>query len=200
MMFFNIYWHHTCRVCTVMFLRAIQDALLGGFITPAELERVDDNTLIALLQTRPASDSSSAELAARLNGRALYKRAFEYVADDETYALLAPLKRDAARRRALEVAWCELLSTPGRRLRGHEVLLDIPEQKAFRINMPILRRSGDSLVPGAWDRRDGLDDEIVAQLQRRLRRVRIVVADPDLREVARAREDEMLTIARDFAK
>jgi HD superfamily phosphohydrolase len=205
MMFFNVYWHHTCRVCTVMLLRAVQEALLAGALSPGELERVDDSTLLALLQTRAASGSASADLAARLRSRTLYKRALEYVADDlrdgeSPYALLAPLKRDAARRRGLELAICERLSTPARRLRGHEILIDIPDQKAFRLNMPILRQSAEGLRPRPWDRHDGLDDEIVAALQTRMRRLRIVAADAALRDEVRARELEVLALAREIGR
>ena len=204
MMFFNVYWHHTCRICTVMLLRAVQEALLAGALTPTELERVDDSTLLALLQSRTAPGSAAADLAARLRSRTLYKRALEYVADDagnggSPYALLARLKRDATRRRALERAWCEHLSTPARQLAGHEILVDIPDQKAFRLNMPILRRTAEGVRLGRWDRRDGLDDAIVAQLQIRMRRVRIVAADDRLRQEVRAREGELLAIAREIA-
>ena len=195
MMFFNVYWHHTCRICTIMFLRAIQDALVDGVLGPAELERTDDGALLTLLQERASPGSSSADLSARLANRRLYKRALEYVDGDEGYALLNPLKEDPARRRSLERAWCERLSTAGRPLKGHEVLVDLPDNKVFQIDMPILRRAGGGLSP--WDRRAGLDQEGVALLQRRLRRIRVVVADAELRGLAVARERELLALARD---
>jgi hypothetical protein len=196
MMFFNVYWHHTCRICTIMFLRAVQDALAEGALRPRELERTDDGALLALLQQRAAPGSSAADLAARLAHRRLYKRALEYVDGDDGYALLAPYKADPEARRALEQAWCRLLSAPGRPLAGHEVLLDLPEQKVFKIDFPVVRRVGGKWEPAPFDRRAGLDEEGLALLQRRLRRVRVVAA-PEVRVLVRAREGELLAAARE---
>jgi hypothetical protein len=80
-------------------------------------------------------------------------------------------------------------------LEGHEVLIDLPDNKVFQIDMPILRQAGGGLSP--WDRRAGLDQEGVALLQRRLRRIRVVVADAELRDLAVARERELLAVALD---
>lgn len=196
MMFFNVYWHHTCRICTVMFLRAIQDALAAGVLRAWELERTDDGALLALLEQRASPSSSSGDLGRRLTNRRLYKRALEYVDGDEAYALLAPLKQDPNRRRALEQAWSDALGSSGHRPKGHDVLIDIPEQKTFNIDMPVLRRTprGWELTP--WDRRSGLDGESLEALQRRLRRIRVAVADPDLKRLAIARERDLLALAR----
>lgn len=199
MMFFNVYWHRTCRICTVMFLRAVQDALAAGALAPAELERTDDGTLLALLQRRARPDSSSADLGVRLANRSLYKRALEYVDGDEGYALLAPLRKEPSQRRQVELAWGELLGTASRPTRGHDVLIDIPDTKSFHIDMPLLRRSGDGWVLARWDRRAGLDEEGVALLQRRLRRIRVVAADPALRDLVIARERELLALAQEFS-
>ena len=50
LMFANVYWHHTSRVATVMFLRAIHDALDAGAISPREVEHSDDRSLLAMLR------------------------------------------------------------------------------------------------------------------------------------------------------
>ena len=198
MMFFNVYWHHTCRICTVMFLRAVQDALIDGTIQPPELERLDDATLLSLLTGRARPGSGAAVLARGLADRQLFKRALEYVDGDEAYALLAPLQGEPARRRALEIAWCELLSTPGRRLQGHEVLIDVPVQITFRIDTPVMHWRGRKWVALSWDRRAGLDEEGLLMLQRRLRRIR-VISDPSLREIVAEREHDLLDLARGFS-
>jgi HD superfamily phosphohydrolase len=198
MMFFNVYWHHTCRICTVLFLRAVQDALVEGTIWPDELERLDDSMLLSLLQRRARPGSGAAALAGGLADRDLYKRALEYVDGDEAYALLAPLQGDPVRRRALEIAWCDALSTPQRRLQGHEVLIDVPIQITFRIDTPVMHWSQDRWIALPWDRRAGLDEEGLLLLQRRLRRIR-VIAHPSVREAAMSRERELLDLARGFS-
>src|SRR5438445_4457404 len=48
--FDNVYWHHTNRACMAMLLRAVQDALLSGALTAAELTNQDDASLLALLE------------------------------------------------------------------------------------------------------------------------------------------------------
>jgi uncharacterized protein len=198
MMYFNVYWHHTCRICTVMFLRAVQDALVDGTIRPSELERLDDAELLLLLSRRARPGSGAAALAGGLAERRLYKRALEYVDGDEAYALLSPLQGDPSRRRALEMAWCDLLSTPERRLQGHEILIDVPVQITFRIDTPVMHRREGRWVALPWDRRAGLDEEGLLLLQRRLRRLR-VIAEPSLREVVVERERDLLDLARGFS-
>ncbi len=198
MMFFNVYWHHTCRICTVMFLRAVQDALVDGTIRPAELERLDDATLLALLTSRALPGSGAAALASGLAERRLYKRALEYVDGDEAYALLSPLQGDPGHRRALEMAWCDLLSTPERKLQGHEILIDVPVQITFRIDTPVMHWREGRWVALPWDRRTGLDEEGLFLLQRRLRRIR-VIAEPSLRQVVAERERDLLDLAQGFS-
>src|SRR5829696_457676 len=67
-MFDNVYWHHTNRACMVMLLRAVQEALLVGAVTPEELIGHDDDSLL----TRLASDAMPA--ATRRLARALRDR------------------------------------------------------------------------------------------------------------------------------
>jgi hypothetical protein len=198
MMFSNVYWHHTCRICTIMFLRAVQDALAEGAIKAPELERHDDATLVALLRGRARAGSGAADLADRLAERRLYKRALEYVDGDEAYALLSPLQGEPARRRALEMALCDLLSTPERKLQGHEVLIDVPIQITFRIDTPVMHWRGGRWMALPWDRRAGLDEEGLLLLQRRLRRIR-VITEPSLRAIAVERERDLLSLARGFS-
>jgi HD superfamily phosphohydrolase len=196
MMFFNIYWHHTSRICTMMFMRAVQDGMRDGSLTPVGLERLDDSEVLALLRSRSAEGSTSADLAGRLFERRLYKRALEYVDGEYGYSVLSRLRHDPAERRRLECDWCRhLASATGASLRGHEVLIDVPEEKSFRIEMPLVRRGADGRGERAfWDRRAGLDDELLATLQRRIRRVRIVVADDSLARQVIAHERALLEI------
>ena len=197
MMFFNVYWHHTSRICTMMFMRAVQDGVLEGSLPPGELEALDDAGALAWLQRRPTEGSTSADLARRLFDRRLYKRALEYVDGEYGYGVLRPLRHDPARRRALESAWCEHISrSTGLSLRGHEVLIDVPEEKSFRIEMPLVRRGpGGVTTRVPWDRRAGLDDELLTTLQRRIRRVRVVVADEALVQHVSELEGELLALA-----
>ena len=54
-MFDNVYWHHTNRACMAMLLRAVQEAMLAGAVTPTTLTGHDDASLLAQM-----SDPSNA--------------------------------------------------------------------------------------------------------------------------------------------
>src|SRR5207253_113461 len=71
-MFDNIYWHHTCRACQVMLMRAVQEALLAGTLSATQLVGLDDASLLLLLadEHMPAS---SRVLAQHLELRRPYK-------------------------------------------------------------------------------------------------------------------------------
>ena len=76
-MFDNVYWHHANRACMIMLLRAVQDALLAGAVTGAELTHHDDRSLLALLR-QPEMPAATRRLTAALDERRIYKRAVEF--------------------------------------------------------------------------------------------------------------------------
>ncbi|MBI3980246.1 MAG: HD domain-containing protein [Chloroflexi bacterium] len=197
LMFHNVYWHHTVRIATVMFLRALQDALEGGLLEAGELEASDDQGLLWLLRQRAATDSSTARLVHRLTARRLYKRALGFTSQDEGYEDLVPMKRDPARRRAVEIELCRRLSSPGRPLQGDEILLDMPDERSFDLPVEVLcevpPRGYANPVP--WAVVSGLAAADLTRYQDRIRQVHVVAADAELAEVVRASGDLVVQVA-----
>jgi len=88
-MYRNVYWHHAVRAATVLYTRAVGDALDAGLIRPDELVGKTDEALLYLLETRAeAGADAGASVAARrvaafveaIHARRLPKRAAEVVA------------------------------------------------------------------------------------------------------------------------
>lgn len=144
-MFRNVYWHHAVRAATVMYKRAIADALDAGLLATAELVGETDEGVLYLLASRCAQ--SADEAAGRigrqvedLRARRLPKRAGELVAAELDSGPVGQwLEGDSALRRRVEDALAgELGLGPG------EVFLDYPEKAAmFGVDMLVERRSGE---------------------------------------------------------
>ncbi|MDB5082100.1 MAG: hypothetical protein JWP00_4024 [Chloroflexi bacterium] len=190
LMFYNVYWHHTNRIATVMFLRSIQEALALGAFGGAELERSDDASVIALIQQTTPPDSIAHELITDLQERRFYKRALSLAEDDTMFARLAVLKYNPVRRKRLEELWCEMVGEwTGRKLRGNEILLDIPEPKGFEIVLNVVceRPPHGWPNPAPWGEVSGLNNDDMRKFHRHVRRIHLVVKDSELTEVVRTR-------------
>ena len=75
-MFDNVYWHHTNRACMVMLLRAVQEAVVAGVVTPETLTDHDDASLLALMSDEHMP-APACRLTAALRDRRIHKRAVE---------------------------------------------------------------------------------------------------------------------------
>jgi hypothetical protein len=185
-----VYWHHTNRIATVMFLRSLQEALLAEAFGSAELERSDDASVIALIQNTTQPGSIANELITDLHQRRFYKRAISLAEDAPLYNHLSTLKYDPARRKRLEEMWCAKLSEwTGRELRGHEILLDIPEPKGFDIVLGVMceRPPQDWSNPVPWGEVSGLDSDDMRKFHRHVRRILIMAKDTQLAEIIKQR-------------
>lgn len=195
LMFYNVYWHHTNRIATVMFLRSLQEALGQGAFGGAELERSDDASVIALVQQTTPSGSIAHELITDLHQRRFYKRALSLSDDDAMFTRLAVLKYNPARRKRLEEVWCKLASQwSGRELRGHEILLDIPEPKGFELVLNVVCEEPPHgwSNPVPWGEVSGLNNDDMRKFHRHVRRMHIVTKDYELAEIVRTRATELL--------
>ncbi len=195
LMFYNVYWHHTSRIATVMFLRSLQEALESKAFGGAELERSDDASIIALIQNTTAPGSIAYELISDLHDRHFYKRAVSLGEDDALFAPLTNLKFDPNRRKQLEELWCKMVGEwTGRKLRGYEILLDIPEPKGFEMVLDVVReqplRNGPNLVP--WGAVSGLDNDDMRKFHRHVRRIYLITKDAELAEIVRTKADLLL--------
>ncbi|MEI7553901.1 HD domain-containing protein [Candidatus Chlorohelix sp.] len=195
LMFYNVYWHHTTRIATVMFLRALQEALLENAFSAAELERSNDASIITLIQNNTQPGSIAHELITDLNLRRFYKRAIALSEENPFYNQLATLKFAPNRRKRLEEMWCAKISElTGRKLRGYEILLDIPEPKGFDISLGVLceQPPRDWHNPVPWGEVSGLNSDDMRKFHRHVRRVLVIVKDNELAEIFRQYADVLL--------
>jgi hypothetical protein len=180
-MFDNVYWHHTNRACMVMLLRAVQEALLAGVVTPEQLTTLDDASLLALL-ARPEMPEPTRRLTAALRERRIHKRAVEVSARAvELYGRLGNLFFDPASRRQVELdlaaGLARLLGEP---VPPEAVLIDIPKPEKWRTDVwvtfdapPVGFRP---LMP--WRDVVGLTDDDFKRYEEHRRLIRIVAAAP----------------------
>jgi HD superfamily phosphohydrolase len=195
LMFYNVYWHHTNRIATMMFLRSLQEALESKAFGGIELERSDDASVIALIQNTTAPDSIAHELITALHHRHFYKRVLSLGEDDPLFARLSTLKYDPARRKRLEELWCKLTAEwSGRELRGHEILLDIPEPKGFEMVLGVVceqpPHGGSNPVP--WGEVSGLNNDDMRKFHRHVRRIHLITKDTELANIVRAKSVTLL--------
>ena len=178
-MFDNVYWHHTNRACMAMLLRAVQEALLAGAVSPAELTDHDDASLLALL-ARPEMPAPTRRLTAALQERRIHKRAVEVSARAvELYGRLGNLWFDPAARREAELRLAAGLAAElGRPVPPEAVLIDIPKPERWRTDVwvrfdrpPIGFRP---LMP--WKEVVGLVDDDFKRYEEHRRLIRIVAA------------------------
>ena len=185
LMFYNVYWHHTGRIATLMFLRSLQEALETGAFSSVELERSDDASVIALIQNTTQPGSIAHDLITDLRNRRFFKRAISLSEDEPVFSHLAMLKYDPARRKLLEEVWCKALSDlTGQQLRGYEVLLDIPEPKGFEMVLDVIceRPPHGWANPVPWGEVSGLNNDDMRKFHRHVRQIHIAVKGKALAE------------------
>lgn len=175
-MFRNVYWHHTVRAATVLYKRAVGDALKHGLVTGEELVGATDEGLMHLLETRAAEASGDGPLHVQsavraLRERRLPKRAVEVAAADVDDTVVGDwLDTDTQlKRRVEERLAAELDLQPG------AVFLDYPEKSMmFGLHLLVRRRSGEVLRLGPEGRSGMIGlPEVAAELYRTARVLRV---------------------------
>jgi HD superfamily phosphohydrolase len=201
LMFYNVYWHHTTRILTVMFLRAIQDALAHERLSPQDLSLQDDAGIMELLLrvTKPGDTTNT--LIRRIKGRHLYRRAIELDDRHPAFHRLTPLKEDAVWRRRVEEAWANYLTKYRKATAGpFDILIDLPENKPFTVEMRVIRRHPlpGERNPVTWAEVSGLNTDDMARYHARIRRVRVVASNDALARAVGRHADELFAIAEEF--
>ena len=198
LMHYNVYGHHAVRVPTVMFLRAVQDAIQAEEVTPEKLSHWDDAGALALIIESSDPDGSSATLVKRLLDRRPYKNALELDERHPSYASLIKLRDDASWRRRVEEGWARYLTRYRKGIAGpFDILIDLPERKSFDVDLRLIRRSP---LPGErnpvnWQDISGLSEEDMVRYHAPLHRIRIATSGDDLATSVRRHADELFTIA-----
>jgi uncharacterized protein len=180
-MFDNVYWHHTNRACMAMLLRAVQEALISGSISPDELTMHDDASLLALLsgEHMPAE---TRRLSESLRERRLHKRAVEVSARaTELYGRLGNLYFDPSARRDVEIRLSDgLASITGEPVSPESILIDIPKPEKWRTEVWV--RFDEPPVGFqqlmVWRDVVGLGEVDFKRYEEHRRLVRIVAAEP----------------------
>jgi HD superfamily phosphohydrolase len=135
-MFETVYWHHTNRAFDVMLLRAVEDALQTRCLSPNQLTRLDDASLLTLLHSQEMPVSTS-HLAADLISRRPYRTVLEVSPfAGSLFEHLEAVCQDFGQRRRLERTLAAHLSDVlGFTVADHEVLCDVLPRKSWDMQM-----------------------------------------------------------------
>ncbi len=193
---FNVYGHHALRIPTVMFLRAVQDAIQAGTVTFDELSEKDDAGAFVLLEGR--AESSTAVLMQRLADRNPYHLALEFDERHPGYASLIRLRDDASWRRRVEEAWSRYLTRYRKGVAGpFDILIDLPERERLPVDLRVIRRTPlpGERNPVGWQGISGMSEDDMTRLHAPLHRILIAAANEDLARSVRRHAEELFTIA-----
>jgi len=195
---YNVYGHHALRIPTVMFLRAVQDAIQAGTTTFDKLSEQDDAGAFVLLQDSAAPESSAATLMKRLAERRPYHLALEFDERHPSYASLIRLRDDASWRRRVEEAWARYLTRYRKGVAGpFDILIDLPEDRRLSVDLRLIRQTPlpGERNPVSWQSLSGMTDDDLQRYHAPLHRILIATADDDLAKSVRRHAEELFTIA-----
>jgi hypothetical protein len=199
LMHYNVYGNQALRIPTVMFRRAVQDAIQAGSVTFDKLLELDDAGAFVLFQDQAEPESSTAGLMKRLAERRPYHLALEFDERHPSYASLIRLRDDASWRRRVEEAWARYLTRYRKGVAGpFDILIDLPRGHALPVGLRVIRRT--LLLPGernpvSWQSLSGMTDDDLERYHAPLHRIVIATASDDLVTSVRRHAEELFTIA-----
>ncbi len=134
LMYRNVYWHHGVRSASAMFKRSVQEILLHPDcqLDGGRFHRITESELIAMLQGE--QQRLGLEGSAQLLDGTIYRRLYKVGAvihpgerKQDLMHYLYELFHHPDKRREKEIELCRIFSKKlGRKLAGHEILIDIP--------------------------------------------------------------------------
>lgn len=198
LMHYNVYGHHALRIPTVMFLRAVQDAVQAETVAFDKLAEQDDAGAFVLVQDSAEPESSTAALMKRLAERRPYHLALEFDERHPSYASLIRLRDDATWRRRVEEAWARYLTRYRKGVAGpFDILIDLPEKVRFSVGIRLIRRTPllGERNPISWQSLSGMSEDDMTRYHAPLRRILIATANDDLVKSVRRHAEELFTIA-----
>jgi uncharacterized protein len=198
LMGYNVYGHHALRIPTVMFLRAVQDAIQAEAITFDKLSEQDDAGAFVLLQHSAEPESSTAILMKRLAERSPYRLALEFDERHPSYASLIRLRDDASWRRRVEEAWARYLTRYRKGLAGpFDILIGLPEGQKLPVRLRLIRRTPfpGERNPVNWQSLSGMTDDDLERYHAPIHRILVATANEDLVQSVRRHAEELFTIA-----
>ena len=195
---YNVYGHHALRIPTVMFLRAVQDAVQAGTVVFDKLAEQDDAGAFVLVQDSAEPESSTAALMKRLAERRPYHLALEFDERHPSYASLIRLRDDATWRRRVEEAWARYLTRYRKGVAGpFDILIDLPEKERFSVGIRLIRQTPfpGERNPISWQSLSGMSEDDMTRYHAPLHRILIATANDDLVKSVRRHAEELFTIA-----
>ena len=198
LMRYNVYGHHGLRIPTLMFLRAVQDAVQAETMTFDRLSEQDDVGAFVVIQDSAEPESSTATLMKRLAERDPYRLALEFDDRHPSYASLIRLRDDAAWRRRVEEAWSRYLTRYRKGVAGpFDILIDLPKEQDLSVGLRLIRRTPlpGERNPVGWQSLSGMSDDDLVRYHAPLHRILIATATDDLVESVRRHAEELFTIA-----
>jgi len=198
LMHYNVYGNQALRIPTVMFRRAVQDAIQAGSVTFDKLSELDDAGAFVLLQDQAEPESSTAGLMKRLAERRPYHLALEFDERHPSYASLIRLRDDASWRRRVEEAWARYLTRYRKGVAGpFDILIDLPRGQALPVGLRLIRRTSlpNERNPVSWQGISGMTDDDLQRYHAPLHRILIATADEELAVSVRRHAEELFTIA-----
>jgi uncharacterized protein len=198
LMHYNVYGHQALRIPTVMFRRAVQDAVQTGTVTFDKLSEQDDAGAFVLSQDQAEPESSTAGLMKRLAERKPYHLALEFDERHPSYASLIRLRDDSSWRRRVEEAWARYLTRYRKGVAGtFDILIDLPTERGLPVGLRLIRHTPlpGERNPVSWQDISGMTEDDLQRYHAPLHRVLIATADEELAKSVRRHAEELFTIA-----
>jgi uncharacterized protein len=198
LMYYNVYGHQALRIPTVMFRRAVQDAVQAGTVTFDKLSELDDAGAFVLVQDGAEPESSTAALMKRLAERRPYHLALEFDERHPNYASLIRLRDDASWRRRVEEAWTRYLTRYRKGVAGpFDILIDLPRGQPLPVGLRLIRRTPlpGERNPVGWQSISGMTEDDLQRYHAPLHRILVATSDEDLATSVRRHAEELFTIA-----
>jgi HD superfamily phosphohydrolase len=198
LMHYNVYGHQALRIPTVMFRRAVQDAVQTGTVTFDKLSEQDDAGAFVLIQDQAEPESSTAGLMKRLAERKPYHLALEFDERHPSYASLIRLRDDSSWRRRVEEAWARYLTRYRKGVAGtFDILIDLPTEWGLPVGLRVIRRTPlpGERNPVSWQDISGMTEDDLQRYHAPLHRILIATADEELAKSVRRHAEELFTIA-----
>lgn len=196
----NVYGHHALRIPTVMFQRAVQDAVQDGLVTFDKLSEQEDAGAFVLLEDSAEPEGPTAVLMKRLAERKPYHLALQFDERHPGYDPLIRLRDDASWRRRVEEAWSRYLTRYHKGVAGpFDILIDLPKQQDLSVGLRLIRKHP---LPGErnpvdWRSLSGMSEDDLTRFHAPLRRVTIAAATENLAASVKRHAEELFTIARE---
>jgi HD superfamily phosphohydrolase len=198
LMHYNVYGHRALRIPTVMFRRAVQDAVQAGTVTFDKLSELDDAGAFVLVQDGAEPESSTAALMKRLAERRPYHLALEFDERHPSYASLIRLRDDASWRRRVEEAWTRYLTRYRKGVAGpFDILIDLPRGQPLPVGLRVIRRTPlpGERNPVGWQSISGMTEDDLQRYHAPLHRILVATSGEDLALSVRRHAEELFTIA-----